>query len=586
MTLGNNDSGRPEVVVEENLQMLTRDGVMLEADVFRPDVGGRLPTMVMRTPYARRIRGQIKPNPEVQHYVAHGYVVVSQDTRGRGRSGGTYRPFFDEGVDTYDTVEWAAALPWSDGNVGLVGQSYLAATQYFAAPLRPPHLRAMSPMTGAANHFINSVYRRGVFELGYRLPYFLAMERVGYHRAGRYRDERDRLDSYVTDPSDPLSMLTDEAYRHLPISDWGERLHGETQWVADILHHSTYDSFWQDNEPLRRATDVVTPTLHIGSWYDYFLDDTLSMFRAFRTEPSSEDVRRAQHLLLGPGAHGSFGTLSSDGAGAIDLGEAAAVELRQRQLRWFEQFVKGIETGLLEEPPVRLFVMGRNQWHEEDEWPLARTRYTEFYLHGEGRPQGAEATGSLSFDHPGDEPPDGFVYDPEDPAPTTGGPLIGPGGGIRDQRELQRREDVLVYTGETLEVDLEVTGPVRMVLYAASSGPDTDFTAKLVDVHPNGFVQNIVEGIVRARFRESLASPSPIVPGQVYSFPIDLLATSHVFLAGHRIGVQVSSSNFPRYDRNANSGLAFGSDRVLHKARQVVFHDGSRPSHVVLPIVP
>jgi uncharacterized protein len=512
-------------------------------------------------------------------------MVVVQDTRGRAASEGSYFPFFNEGPDTYDTVEWAASLPWSNGRVGTLGASYLAAVQYAVIGLNPPHLRTMNPASGPANQFYSSIYRRGVFELRWRLAYFIAMERGTYHRAGRYRQERDRLDSYVTDPRAPAALLTDEAYRHLPIKDWGERLRGDLPYVAQFIEHSTDGPFWQAHEPRRRAGEAGIPILHVGTWYDAFMANTLDMFEAIRDQSSSPEVRRTQKLVMGPGAHLGFAGPASGGDGS-GTEAAEEEEVQELQLRWFDQFLKGIDTGVLDEPPVRLYVMGRNRWRDEDEWPLARTKYTNLYLRGGGHAVSSSGDGELSFEAPGDEPVDSYLYDPDDPVPTTGGTIIGADGGVRDQRAIERRGDVLVYTSQVLQSDLEVTGPVRVVLYISSSAPDTDFTATLVDVHPDGFAANIVDGIVRARFRDSLTDPVPIVPGQVYRLEIDLWSTSQVFLAGHRMRLDISSSNFPRYDRNANSGLPFGEDRQLHTARQTVFHDGGRPSHVVLPIIP
>ena len=241
---------------------------------------------------------------------------------------------------------------------------------------------------------------------------------------------------------------------------------------------------------------------------------------------------------------------------------------------------------MLEEPPVRLFVTGENRWRDENEWPLARTRYSEMFLHSGGHANSLEGDGRLGHARPGDEPADRYVYDPDDPVPTRGGTTLGLKAGVFNQREIEQRQDVLVYTGETLASDLEVTGPVTMILYAASSAPDTDFTAKLCDVRPDGYAQNIVEGVVRARFRDSLAAPSPIVPERVYEYRLDLWATSHLFKAGHRLRLEVSSSNFPRYDRNPNTGHDLFADAELTRAHQSVFHDSRYGSRVVLPVIP
>jgi putative CocE/NonD family hydrolase len=573
------------VVVEENVSMRTRDGVTLIADVFRPDAPGRFPTLVMRTPYSRRSKGELSQSTEVQYYPKHGYVVVIQDVRGRGESAGDFYAFVNEGPDTYDTIEWAAALPWSNGNVGTIGQSYLASVQYPVAPLRPPSLKAMSPVAGATNHFHNSTFRRGVFEMRWRLAYFLAMERVSYVRAGTYRENRERLDSYAVAPRSPLSFLTDESYRHLPIKDWGERLAGVEPYVRDFLSHSNDGPFWQDNETQRMADEIETPTLYVSSWYDAFISDTLAMFTAVSERGRTDSARQQQRLLIGPWAHlRPYSEPTTGGCGDIDFGPAASIELDEIQRRWFDHHLGDDDNGVDTDPPVRIFVMGVNTWRDEQEWPLARTRYTPLYLHSAA--DARQGNGTLSFDVPASEPSDTFDFDPEHPVPTLGGTIIGEGDGVRDQRSLAQRDDMLVYRGPVLDEPLEITGPVTMVLHISSSAPDTDFTATLIDEHPDGFARNLVDGIVRARFRDSLTEPTLMVPGQDYALPIDLWATSHVFLPGHRIRLHVSSSNFPRYDRNANSGHTFGEDTELHIAHQTVHHDAARPSHVLLPVIP
>jgi len=289
---------------------------------------------------------------------------------------------------------------------------------------------------------------------------------------------------------------------------------------------------------------------------------------------------------MGPWAHLlPYSIPTSRGTGDIDFGPEAIIELHAFQLRWFEHFLKGVENGVLEEPPVRLFVMGENRWRDENEWPLARTRYTEMFLHSRGHANGLDGDGLLGPARPGDEPADRYIYDPADPVPTRGGTTLGLKAGVFDQREIEQRRDVLVYTGETLTHDLEVTGPVTMILYAASSATDTDFTAKLCDVRPDGYAHNIVEGVVRARFRESLTAPSPIVPERVYEYRLDLWATSHLFKAGHRLRLEVSSSNFPRYDRNPNTGKDLFADAELMRAQQSVFHERRYCSRIVLPVI-
>ena len=573
-----------KVVVEKDQAMRTRDGVCLRADVYRPDAPGRFPVLLVRTPYDK---GAGMALTEKDYFPPRGYVVVVQDTRGRHGSDGDFYPFVHEARDGYDSVEWAAALPCSDGKVGMVGQSYLGLVQYYAASLRPPHLRVAAPVSGPVTYFENFAYRRGALELGWMLAYFMFMARDTLARKGIYDQHRERLDSYVSRPDIPMAPLKREAYRHLPVCEWGERLKDGAPYLDDYLRHWVDGPYWAETDLRPRMAEFDTPMFHVGSWYDVFQYDTLAMYLGMRDGARSEPVRRAQKLLMGPWAHlMPYSIPTSRGTGEIDFGSEAMIELHALQLRWFDHFLKGVANGVLEEPPVRLFVMGENRWRNENEWPLARTRYTEMFLHSGGRANSLNGDGRLRIERPGDEQADSYVYDPDDPVPTRGGTTLGLKAGVFDQREVEQRNDVLVYSGDTLAKDLEVTGPVTTILYAASSAPDTDFTAKLCDVRPDGYVQNIVEGIVRARFRESLTAPSPIVPERIYEYRLALWATSHLFKAGHRLRLEVSSSNFPRYDRNPNTGHDLFADAELSRAHQRVFHDSRYPSRVVLPVVP
>ncbi|MGA7760793.1 MAG: CocE/NonD family hydrolase [Candidatus Binataceae bacterium] len=573
-----------KVVVEKDQPMRTRDGVCLRADVYRPDAPGRFPVLLVRTPYDK---GAGMALTEKDYFPPRGYVVAVQDTRGRHSSEGDFYPFIHEARDGYDAVEWAAALPCSDGKVGMVGQSYLALVQYYAASLRPPHLRVAAPVSGPVSYFENFAYRRGALELGWMLAYFMFMARDTLVRKGIYDQHRERLDSYVSRPDIPMAPLKRDAYHHLPVRDWGERLKDGAPYLADYLHHWTDGPYWTATDLRPHFGEFDTPMFHVGSWYDVFQYDTLAMYLGMRDGARTEPVRRAQKLLMGPWAHLlPYSIPTSRGTGDIDFGSEAIIELHALQLRWFDHFLKGIGNGVLEEPPVRLFVMGENRWRDENEWPLARTRYVEMFLHSGGHANSLDGDGRLGPARPGDEPADRYVYDPNDPVPTRGGTALGLKAGVFDQREVEQRNDVLVYTGETLASDLEVTGPVTMILYAASSAPDTDFMAKLCDVRPDGYAQNIVEGVVRARFRDSLAAPSLIVPERVYEYRLDLWATSHLFKAGHRLRLEVSSSNFPRYDRNPNTGHDLFANAELTRAHQSVFHDSRYGSRVLLPIIP
>ncbi len=572
------------VAVEKNLPMRARDGAALYADVYRPAAPGRFPVLVIRTPYDKSGDNALT---EKLYFPPRGYVVVVQDTRGRFASEGEFYPFLREAQDGYDTIQWAARLPWSDGRVGTVGQSYMAVVQYAMAAAHPPHLRAQCPVSGSTSYFENSIWRRGVFELAYRLKYFIMMARETLMRQGRFEQRWPAIARYLSDPSDIRSPLTPAAIEHLPLRDWGERLRDCAPFCAEMMAHSRYGPYWQAADLGRHAQGVAAPILHVGSWYDMFAYDTVRMFATIRERAMNQAARAGQRLLMGPWAHlVPYSKPSSRGTGEIDFGPNALIDLHAIQLRWFDYHLKGVSNGVDEEPPVRIFVMGDNLWRDEREWPLARTVFTPVYLSSGGDANSIRGGGRLSMTVPPRDPADNYIYDPADPVPTCGGNYIGPGNGVRNQAAVEERNDVLVYTGGVLERELEVTGPVVLKLYAASTAPDTDFTAKLIDVRPGGYAHNIVEGIVRARFRDSLEAPSLIIPGAVYEYTVDLWSTSYVFKAGHRIRLEVSSSNFPRYDRNQNTGHDLFADAEIRPARQTVFHDERYPSRLILPIIP
>ena len=331
------------------------------------------------------------------------------------------------------------------------------------------------------------------------------------------------------------------------------------------------------------------PMYHVTSWYDIFLHGGLTHYCGLRERAMTPEGRAQQKLLIGPWAHRfPYTAPSSGGTGDIDFGPNARIELHETQPRWFDYYLKGIDTGILDEPPVKIFVMGENVWRDEQEWPLARTRYTPYYLRSHGQANSLHGDGRLELElmAPADEPPDRFVYDPDDPVPTCGGNTLIIPMGVQDQSQVETRQDVLVYTSAPMPAPLEVTGPLIVKLFASSSAVDTDFTAKLVDVRPDGFAQNLADGILRTRYRASRMRPGFLTPDQVYELTIDLWATSHVFLPGHRVRLEISSSNFPRFDRNLNTGEDQATSSRRQPAVQTIFHDSRYPSHISLPVIP
>jgi uncharacterized protein len=567
--------------VERNVPVPMRDGAILRADIYRPEAAAAVPALLMRTPYSKAPSASVVEGDPLRLAEA-GYAVVEQDTRGRFASAGTFYPLRDEGIDGYDTVEWVAAQPWCSGRVGMFGSSYLGATQWRAAAEAPPHLTAIQPQLTGSDYHEGWIYQGGAFALGFALSWSLILAGETVTRGalrGAEAAYKDAFDGFLSGCAH-LPLLTCPSLR-------GERL---APYYYDWLEHPADDAYWRALSVERRHGAIMVPALHLGGWHDIFLGGTLRNYAGMKSNGGSSRSRAAQRLVVGPWAH--CPPAYSNMVGEVDYGiraAGAAVDTDGLMIRWHDRWTRGIENGVDREAPVRLFIMGENAWRDEQDWPLERAEETPFFFHGRGRANTLRGDGGLSVERPGSEPPDTFLYDPQSPTPTRGGGLCCVDqvrGGAYDQRAVEERKDVLVYTTDPLEEPLEVTGPVKVVLYASSSAVDTDFTAKLVDVAPCGFARNLTDSIVRARYREDRAADRLLVPGEVAQFTIDLIATANLFKRGHAIRVEISSSNFPRFDRNPNTGHAFGRDAETAAASQTVFHDAQRPSHIVLPVVP
>ena len=568
-------SPAPKILVEKNIEARMRDGVVLRADVYRPDTTERLPALLQRTPYSKN-PGQ--DDNQFRRLAARGYVVVVQDTRGRYMSDGVARPH-DEGEDGYDTVEWAATLPYVSGRVGTFGGSYSATTQLIAAPLRPPHLAAMVPASSYHSRY-DMVFQGGAFYLADGLSWNL----------GQGADVRRRTNQPEVVRDGPIGM--NETERQLFSTSWlwhvplntvdAMEVRRYSPAYFEMLSHPSYDAYWKTFDIEARHGEIDAPAYHVTGWYDTLLTGTLRNYTGLRKHARSDRARSAQRLLVGPWTH-SRPTTSSTKIGDVDFGPNAGFALESLMVDWFDYWLKDAPTRVLSRAPVRLFVMGANTWRDEQEWPLARAAATPFYFHSGGKANTLNGDGTLSQTAPSDERSDRFVYDPWNPVPT------GQRGGYSrmptDQQQLERRPDVLVYTTAPLATPMEVTGPIEVKLWASSSATDTDFTAKLVDVFPDGTARMLNDGILRARYRNGKTTPAPLTPGQPVELTIDVGATSNLFAAGHRIRVEIASSNFPRFDRNPNTGTAFGESAQLLRAEQTVFHDRERPSRIVLPLV-
>ncbi|MBM3278572.1 MAG: CocE/NonD family hydrolase [Candidatus Handelsmanbacteria bacterium] len=570
-----------DLIHEKNVEIPMRDGTLLRANITRPKAEGVFPALVERTPYNKE-GGAENQVGAPEFFAKRGYAVVIQDVRGMFASDGVFYPFRDDGAglnrDGHDTVEWMAAQPWCNGEVGMFGGSYSGATQYRAALSRPPHLRALFVRESSADYHREWVYRDGAFELGFSLYWAHAVtsinlaklaegEQFARHRRLLDQAKRDMDDWYGRLPLYPCCFL-------VGLCDW------HNTWLA----HPEDGPYWWEFNVEKYHDQIETPAYHLGGWYDIFLNGTLKNYLGLKRRARTEKARQNQRLIIGPWVHGA-GNIGVSKAGEWDFGPAAGLDFNQLRLPWFDHWLKGKENGVMDEAPVRLFVMGRNEWRSEAAWPLPDTRYTNYYFHS--GPSGSIPSlndGTLSPQPPaGSEHPDSFVYDPDHPIPTLGGNTLGIPDGVRDQRPSDRL--CLTYTSAPLDKELEVTGPVKAVLYALSSAPDTDWVVRFEDVDPDGYSRNLCDGILRARYRHSFAQPELLDPGKVYRFEVDLWATSNAFLPGHRLRVVVTSSSFPRFDRNLNTGGPINREAAGQVAINTVMHDMLRPSHLVMPLI-
>ncbi len=552
------DLDRVQVLFDCRVPM--RDGVSLSADVYLPVEGERpYPTILLRTPY---LKADLSLAEVALAYVQHGYAFVAMDVRGRGDSAGEFVPYVHEGRDGYDAIEWCAAQEWCDGHVGTLGASYAGRIQWLAALERPPHLCAMVVKVAPSDPFVE-------VPTGLPSPMHLCWEHLV---SGRVLQ--------------PMELVNWEAvYQHLPLLTMDQRAgRVNPNWRRQIAH-PLLDEYWLPLCYQRRFEEIAVPVLHISGWYDDEQIGTPLNYIGMTTRAATPEARANQRLIMGPWGHQ---VNKSRKLGDLDFGPQALIDLQAEELRWFQRFLKA--EGRQDEPPappVRIFIMGANAWRDEQEWPLARTQWTPFYLHSAGSANSRFGDGVLSTAAPlVPEPCDSYRYDPAHPVPFITEVTSTQIGGPDDYAAVQRRDDLLVYVSEPLDQPIEVCGPVRLDLYAASSAPDTDFMAMLFDVWPNGVRQRLCDGMVRARFREGMEQPSLIEPGRIYHYQIDLWNTAQLFKVGHRIGLQIASSAFPKYDRNLNTGAPLGVTAEMAIAEQRIYHDHEHPSAVVLPVIP
>lgn len=548
-----------EVTIERGLMVSMRDGVRLATDVFRPRADGRFPVVLLRTPYGRQA------GPIREQLARRGYVAVFQDVRGRFDSEGEWEPFFNEIQDGYDTIEWAATQPWSDGRVVMYGGSYVAMVQWLAAKSLHPRLAGLMTFVSPGDFYEDFMFEGGAFILGAGAMWAAFTD-------GKLNNDLDR-------------SPWDSVFRFLPANRGLSVVGRNPRSLRDWLAHPTNDAYWRAISWNESFPSFDFPVLHVGGWFDIFQKGTIENFRRMTTR-AKPAARGRQQLIVGPWGHSAQDERK---VGEVDFGDGSTIDGAALVLDWLDRNIK--RTGAGPAPrPVRVFTMGENQWREYDAWPVPGTRYLDYFLRSGGRANSASGDGRLSRERPpSGEAPDRYDYDPRNPVPTRGGgnccwPRHIPWGPL-DQRAVAARPDVLVYDTPPLEEDLRVTGPVTLKLWIASSAPNTDFTGKLVDVAPDGFAMNLTDGIQRLSHRAGDQRPEPLTPGTPVEITVDLWNTSHLFRRGHRIRLEVASSNFPRYSRNLNTpGQPETSDAVA-TARQTVFHDQRRPSRLILPVL-
>lgn len=560
--------GPHQVIIQNNVRAKMRDGVQLVADIYRPRDEGKFPVLLTRTPYNRKGGAG-----DAFALASYGYVVIQQDTRGRFDSEGEFYPFKYESLDGFDTVEWAAALDYANGQVGMFGGSYVGATQLLAAMAKPPHLAAIFPYVTASEYYEGWTYQGGA----------LAQWFTSSWSSGLVVDTLRRKTDANQRPKEWVATLPVEDYAMARPPQLSELAPYFRDWVT----HERDDEYWKPWKLSDHYGEMAVKGLHGGGWHDLFLKGSIKNYLGLRDGAATPEARAGQRLLLGPWAHA--GTSPEGKIGDVTFGKAAVLDMAKTILTWNDYALKGVKNEFAGDTPVRLFVMGDNAWRDEKEFPLARTQYTKYFLHSVKGARAIKGDGALNGTPPSSEKPDTFIYDPANAVPTIGGRLccgaaIPPGPA--NQQPNESREDVLVFSTARLEKDLEVTGFISVDLYASSSAVDTDFTALLVDVDANGYARFLSDGIVRARYRNSTAKAEPITPGQVYKYTIDLWATSNVFKAGHQLRLYVSSSNFPRFNRNLNTGEATQGGTRMAPATQTIFHDREHPSAIMLPVIP
>jgi len=554
----------PEIQVQSNVAVPMRDGVHLAADIYLPNQPGPFPVLLTRTPYNKN-RGA----REARLYAEQGYAVVVMDSRGIYGSEGEWSPYVDEALDGYDTQQWIGAQDWCDGNIGMYGTSYPGFTQLLPAPYRSPYVKALVPVASQSDNYGSIWSTNGLYHLALGLSWGARQEAI------------------ATGNSIPdLNWM--EVVTQLPLESALAKVGVYSEFVSNTIRHDAYDDFWKQMSIRDQYGEMDVPAFHVTGWYDDLISETVLNFTRMRELSRSSESRRWQKLLIGPWGHG---VRPNRFYGDMDFGGGVDIDFSALEIEWFDYHLKGARNGLHEQAPIRIFVMGDNVWRDEYEWPLSRAIPTTLFFHSNGFANTRFGDGKLSEVLPADEPSDQYSYDPKSPVPTYGGHgCCGAGltpDGPLDQRSTQQRQDVLVYTSDPLVEDTEVTGAPRVQLFFSTDVTDTDFFVTLSDVYPDGRSILITEGAVRTRFRDSVEKPTLLTPGKIYEVEIPMWETSNVFKDGHRIRLHITSSNFPRFNRNLNSGRSMAEETKadIRVATQTVYHDRTHSSAITLPVI-
>ncbi len=576
------------MITRKNIEIAMRDGLILRADLYLPGEGTNCPSILVRTPYDKTEFASKPRYTAPELYVEAGYAVLVQDCRGTGASEGQYQPWLMDAEDGYDTVEWMAEREWCSGKIGMMGSSNLGATQLLTASMRPPHLTCICPAGTSAGF---PFFKNGIMDLAGTSIWYMQQAVRTSQRAGMAPEELKKLEERMKELSDQV----EEQFTCLPLKDIPFANVEEVQmdrFFLEYLDHLEDISYWSKLHMPADIRAIEVPTLWILNWYDHLGKTVLEGYQTMKSfcVPSAQD-----NLYLYVGPWRVYGGVSGSDAEACIPGDPTeqpvwgiGKRLSEILTSWFDWWLKGEDTGFNREQHVLVHTLGEeSRWRYEKTWPLPETGFTRFFLTSAKGANSLAGDGRLTLDQPGAEKPDLYRYNPANPVPSKSGLVINPKDKlVQDQTEVEERQDVLVYSTDVLEAPLEVTGPVTVKLWASTDGPDTDFVAKLVDVGPDGIPYNLTEGVVRAKFRQGWEKPELLVPGAIYEYEIDLGGIGMVFGKGHRIRLEIASSNFPKWDRNLNTGHPMGQDAEMRTALQKVYHDAEHPSHVLLPVIP